>query len=51
MADAALLLKGGRLVAAGSTAEVLTADHLGTTFGVEVEVHALDGRTLVVPSL
>ncbi len=51
VADAAVLLRGGRLVAAGPVAEVLTSAHLGATYDVEVEVHTAGGRTLVVPKL
>ncbi|NEM90139.1 ABC transporter ATP-binding protein [Galbitalea soli] len=40
----ALLLAGGTVQAAGPIAEVLTADHLGRTFGLALEVRHEDGR-------
>jgi len=49
VADEALLLKEGRLVAAGRAREVLTAEHLGATYGVELDVLEVAGRTVVLP--
>ena len=46
-ADRILVLAGGRLVADGPPAEVLTPDRLRTTFGVEAEVET-DGAGLHV---
>ncbi|MCJ0699629.1 ABC transporter ATP-binding protein [Frigoribacterium sp. CFBP9039] len=40
----ALLLDHGSVVAAGPLAEVLTAETLGATFGVSLEVEVRDGR-------
>jgi len=40
----ALLLDHGSVVAAGPLAEVLTAETLGTTFGVSLDVEVRDGR-------
>jgi iron complex transport system ATP-binding protein len=40
----ALLLRAGRVVAAGPAAEVLTGEHLLACFAMRVEVHRLDGR-------
>jgi iron complex transport system ATP-binding protein len=40
----ALLLRAGRVVAAGPAAEVLTGEHLSACFAMRVEVHRLDGR-------
>jgi iron complex transport system ATP-binding protein len=40
----ALLLKDGRIQASGPLDEVITAEHLGATFGVELAVERHDGR-------
>ena len=40
----ALLLKEGRIAAAGPIAEVLTSENLSDTFGVQVELSETDGR-------
>ncbi|GMA31054.1 ABC transporter ATP-binding protein [Litorihabitans aurantiacus] len=40
----ALLLRDGTVEAAGPLEEVLTAEHLSATFGVELEVEHRDGR-------
>jgi iron complex transport system ATP-binding protein len=40
----ALLLRDGRIVAAGTTAQALTADCLSETFGAPIELDARDGR-------
>jgi iron complex transport system ATP-binding protein len=40
----ALLLRGGRVVAAGRVDEVLNAGHLGETFGMPLAVHREAGR-------
>lgn len=40
----ALLLKDGKLVAAGPLAEVVTAETLGETFGLELAITETDGR-------
>jgi iron complex transport system ATP-binding protein len=39
-----LLLRGGKITAAGPIPEVLTAEHLGDTFGLELVVTSDDGR-------
>jgi iron complex transport system ATP-binding protein len=46
-----LLMRRGRVVAAGPTAEVLTRDHLRAVYDVEadVHVHAATGHLTVVP--
>jgi len=46
-----VLLKEGRVLAAGPTAEVLTAENIRTLYGVEAEVqaHAGAGHLVVVP--
>jgi iron complex transport system ATP-binding protein len=46
-----VLLRAGRIVAAGPTAEVLTRDHLRALYDVDadVHVHAATGQLLVVP--
>ena len=50
LADQIVLLKGGRLIAAGSPADVLTAPLLASTFGIDAEItHTADGAPLVVP--
>jgi iron complex transport system ATP-binding protein len=48
-ADRVLLLDGGRLVADGAPAEVLTAGRLGRHYEAEVEVVSVGGRLAVVP--
>lgn len=40
----ALLLSGGKVVAAGPFAEALTAENLSTTFGMTIELTETDGR-------
>ncbi|MDB5694898.1 MAG: transporter ATP-binding protein [Sphingomonas bacterium] len=49
-ADDAILLDGGRVVAAGPAAQVLTPDHLAAVFGIRVAAVEVDGRTLWVPA-
>jgi len=46
-----LLLKTGRVIAAGPPREVLTRDHVRALYGVDadVEVHSRTGRLMVVP--
>jgi iron complex transport system ATP-binding protein len=46
-----VLLRAGRIVAAGPTAEVLTREHLRALYDVDadVHVHAASGQLLVVP--
>ncbi len=51
LADEAVLLKDGRVQTAGPAERVLTADHLGATFGVGVEVAVVNGRRVVLPAL
>lgn len=49
MADDALLLDGGRLVAAGPAGEVLTPDRLGPVFGVDFAYgQSADGKPVLV---
>jgi iron complex transport system ATP-binding protein len=40
----AMLLREGRVVAAGLVRDVLTAEHLSTTFGLPLQVERRDGR-------
>jgi len=40
----ALLLRDGRVVAAGLLADVLTADHLSATFGMALRLEQAEGR-------
>ena len=42
--DKAMLLSAGRITASGPIAEVLTADNLSRTFGLELAVEEHDGR-------
>ncbi|WP_404367819.1 ABC transporter ATP-binding protein [Sphingomonas sp. MMS24-J45] len=50
IADDVVLLQHGRVVAHGSTAEVLTADTLARVFDIAVRVsHDSDGRPMCVP--
>jgi iron complex transport system ATP-binding protein len=42
-------MRDGRVLAAGPTEELMTPELLGEVFGVEVPVHALDGRRIAVP--
>ncbi len=49
IADRAVLLRDGRVLAAAPTAEALTTGRLSATYGMEVEVVQLRGRPLVVP--
>lgn len=51
VADRAVLLREGRLVADGPAAEVLTRENLAATYGVDVEVLGVGGRTVVLPVL
>jgi len=47
-ADTVVLLKGGRLLAAGPASETLTERNLGATYGVEVKVAMLDGQPVIL---
>jgi len=49
VADEVILLREGRVLAAGPTAKVLTSDYLSATYGVPVEVVVVHGRPLVLP--
>jgi iron complex transport system ATP-binding protein len=49
VADRVALLSGGRLVAVGPPASVLTADAIGDVYGLAVRVVDVDGRPLIVP--
>ena len=42
--DHALLLRGGRVHAAGPVDEMLTAERLSTLFGLDLDVHRVGGR-------
>ena len=47
IADFVILLRAGRLLAAGPLAEVFTSERLSATYGVDVEVITHRGRPLV----
>ncbi|HXE80978.1 MAG TPA: ABC transporter ATP-binding protein [Vicinamibacterales bacterium] len=49
--DTLVLIRGGRIIAAGAPRDVLTPAHIRDLYGVEVRVHddARDGRLVVVP--
>ncbi len=49
VADEVILLRDGRVLAAGPTGQVLTSEYLSATYGVPVEVIAVRGRPLVLP--
>ena len=49
-ADRLVLLDGGRVVATGTAADVLTEDHLRRYYGADVRVISADGRPVVVPT-
>ena len=51
LADEAVLLKEGRVLAGGPAAEVMTAAHLAETYGVPVDVRMIDGRPVILPQL
>jgi iron complex transport system ATP-binding protein len=51
LADEAVLLKSGRIVAAGPPSAVLNADDLGRTYGVDLDVRVIDGRPVVLHRL
>ena len=46
--DEVILMRGGRILAAGPIASTLTAGYLSQTYGVEVEVITVHNRPLVV---
>jgi iron complex transport system ATP-binding protein len=48
IADHVVLLRDGRLLAAGSLADAFTSERLSATYGVDVEVISYRGRPLVV---
>jgi len=48
VADEAILLREGRVLAAGPTGNVFTSQHLSATYGVPVEVIPVRGRPLVL---
>ena len=47
-ADTVVLIKEGRLLAAGPAAETLTERNLSTTYGVDVKVVTLDGQPVIL---
>jgi iron complex transport system ATP-binding protein len=47
-ADATVLLKSGRILAAGPSASTLNEDNLALTYGVGVKVVMLDGRPVIL---
>jgi iron complex transport system ATP-binding protein len=48
VADHAVLMHQGRVLAAGPAAAVLTAEKLSETYGVAVRVYQIDGRRLIL---
>ncbi len=48
LADEAVLLESGRIVAAGPPIEVLNPDDLGRTYGVDLDVRIIEGRPVVL---
>ena len=48
-ADSVLLLEGGRPVASGPPAEVLTQETVETVFSWPVAMHTVDGRPQMTP--
>ena len=49
-ADDVIVMKGGRILASGTSAEVITADIMAEAYGVEVQISTSDtGEPLVVP--
>lgn len=49
VADRVGLLSGGRVVADGPPASVLTPDRIGSVYGLAVDVVDFDGRPVVIP--
>jgi iron complex transport system ATP-binding protein len=47
--DRIVAMRDGRVLAAGPTEELMAPEVLGEVFGVQVPVHALDGRRIAVP--
>lgn len=47
--DRLLLIDGGKLVADGSPAEVLTAERLATVYGIRADIICENGRSMIVP--
>ncbi len=48
IADHVVLLRDGRVLAAAPTTEAITAERLGATYGVDVEIVDVRGRPLVI---
>lgn len=48
LADFVVLVRGGRVIAAGRLDDVFTAEHLSQTYGVPVSVHRVEGRRIVL---
>jgi len=48
VADEVILLREGRVLAAGPTSDVFTSEHLSATYGVPVEVIPVRGRPVVL---
>lgn len=51
LADEAVLLRSGRIVAAGPAAEVLTGGPLSQAYGLELDVRMIDGRPVILNRL
>ncbi len=51
VADDIVMLRNGRVIAAGPVADVLTADRIAQTYGVDVHIgQSPDGGTFVIPT-
>lgn len=48
-ADRVLLVDGGRIVAEGAPADVITHENLAATFGIHAEIETRDGYLVVTP--
>lgn len=48
-ADDVALIEGGKLIAYGTPASVLTAERIEKTYGLPVSIHQPDGQLIVVP--
>jgi iron complex transport system ATP-binding protein len=50
VADVAVLMRGGQILAAGPAAATLTAGRLSATYDVPVRVHQIDGKRVILLS-
>lgn len=51
LADEAVLLRRGEILAGGRASAVLTSDFLSKAYGIEVEVRTIAGRPVILPCL